>query len=140
VLCAELLRKFDPGRQWHCGLGFDGLLPEQVEKHLLECTFRPVGCLNAGCHALFSARYADEHDAVCEHKVVACERGCGEQLCRFAMREHLDGSCGLKPVACPFLFVGCHAPLVQRDLAAHESAATCAHLAYISPISRVYLA
>lgn len=72
-----------------------------------DCEFALQECRNAGCGKVFSRKWATKHDAVCPHKLLACERECGENVKRAHMREHLQLSCELRTVRCPCYDLGC---------------------------------
>lgn len=128
-LAVELVRHYDLAKEWHCGCDMSQLSRSEREHHSMNCIFRPIGCGNAGCTAIFSARFEGAHDAVCEHKVVHCDLNCGTLLVRRKMQEHIEGPCPMKPVHCPYRAIGCQAPgLVQGQVDAHVTDNTDTHL------------
>lgn len=72
-----------------------------------KCEFFLETCPNAGCGVGYSRKWASQHDTVCPHKIVACERVCGENVKRLQMDQHLAHECGLRIVQCPCYDLGC---------------------------------
>lgn len=72
-----------------------------------SCEFYIETCTNSGCGTCFSRKWALKHDAVCPHKIVPCDRECGENLKRLRMQEHLAVECELRIVQCPCFHLGC---------------------------------
>jgi hypothetical protein len=61
-LAAELIARFDPALEHHCGAGFPAGDEEAAARHRVACVYRPIACFNEGCVAVFSARTEHEHD------------------------------------------------------------------------------
>lgn len=74
-----------------------------------ECDFFLEMCGNEGCGMVYSRKWANKHSGVCLHKVLPCERECGENVKRMMMKEHLEQHCGLRIVRCPCYEFGCKA-------------------------------
>lgn len=72
-----------------------------------ECDFFVETCPNMGCGMLYSRKWATKHDWVCPHKILPCERACGDNIKRVKMQEHLDDFCDLRFVKCPCHELGC---------------------------------
>jgi hypothetical protein len=92
-----IIRVLDRGNVYHCERPHCGE----------ECEFYHELCPNAGCGKVYSRKWAQKHDLECAHKILACERVCGENVKRGLMRTHLDQSCGLRIVRCPCYDLGC---------------------------------
>ena len=99
-----------------------------------RCLFKPEKCKNENCDAIYSRIWNDRHDTMCPHKIVDCERLCGERLPRYSLESHVTGNCPLKPVTCPFQILGCDVygnnnTLLQKDLQQHLECCTQPHMA-----------
>lgn len=127
-IAADLLSAYDGGRLFHCGVSLCECSEAELAQHQLHCIFRPLQCKHANCTARFSAHAELAHDEACELKPVTCRRGCGAEVVRCAMADHVDGDCRLRPVPCPFEAVGCAAPLTLGMLQEHMDSAMVHHL------------
>lgn len=96
-LARLIIRVVDQTNVFHCDQAQCGA----------KCEFFLETCPNAGCGVGYSRKWASLHDTVCPHKIVACERTCGENLKRLKMDEHLAHECGLRIVQCPCYDLGC---------------------------------
>jgi hypothetical protein len=72
-----------------------------------DCEWKLTQCPNDECDVVISSRWLRKHDETCLQKVVCCDRQCGEMMYRRLVPVHMDTSCPLKPVECPFTAVGC---------------------------------
>jgi len=92
-----IIRKFDRKNNYHCNV-----------KHCGEkCLFARESCKNANCGVIYSRKWAQKHDAICPEKLIECDRLCGELVVRKNMATHLEVSCTLRPITCPFAGFGC---------------------------------
>lgn len=96
-LARLIIRALDKTNAYHC---------DQVQCGE-KCEFYVCTCPNAGCATSYSRKWTSKHNEVCPHKIVPCERVCGENLKRLAMPEHLAEECGLRIVQCPCFDLGC---------------------------------
>ena len=132
-LAAELIFAYDMTNEWHCGAVVEAgeASPRSVnaaEQHRLKCIFRPLACRNEGCVHLHSALHEARHDAECPFKLLVCTRGCGQQVIRSEMANHVDGPCPMKPCDCTFVQIGCKVPCTQGGLAEHLETHAAQHL------------
>lgn len=127
-LAATLIRHYDLARHHHCGFDLTQRTPEDVERHAATCRFRAMHCPNPGCGACLSALEMDAHDEACPFKLLPCPRGCGSQVARKAVAEHVDGACGRRPVCCPFQRIGCEVGCTQGELPRHMEEQVQQHL------------
>jgi len=114
-----ILRVRDRSNLYHC----------EVKNCGPECEFFMKICANEGCGCTFSRKWEKQHDDVCLHKIVSCERLCGENVKRMNMRSHMDEYCGLRGVHCPCFELGCKAEICARDLKDHVQLFQVEHLA-----------
>ena len=118
VLAGLIIRRHDLTLQYHCGAPGCGS----------GCEFRVERCPHDGCAAVYSAKWAAQHDAVCPQKPLPCERGCGDGCLRRLMQTHLAQACPLRPAACPYRDLGCMADLAHKDVPSHLDACMPSHL------------
>ena len=132
-----------------------------------ECRFKPAVCPHDGCGKMLSSVHLADHDAICEYKPIPCLRGCssaystisigtsngsGRQeedtdatptlIPRREMDNHINMSCPLRPVECPFSSLGCMAPgLRALDVVYHLEECAVSHsllmMERISELSQV---
>ncbi len=66
-----------------------------------------------------------EHEVeVCPKKKLACPNMCGKDVCRFQIESHINRTCPLQIVPCPFSYMGCETRVSRAELGDHVSAAT----------------
>lgn len=80
-----------------------------------DCDFFVEKCPNIGCGMLYSRKWAGKHDGECPHKILPCERGCGDNAKRARMQEHLNDFCELRIVKCPCHDMGCDSGTFDFD-------------------------
>lgn len=98
-----ILRVLDRAHHFHCAVAQCGE----------ECEFYLERCGNEGCGKIYSRKWSAKHDSACPHKILPCERECGENAKRLLMKDHLDNLCGLRTVRCPCYDLGCKTGLYQ---------------------------
>ena len=74
--------------------------PSAIENHLSECPLEEAKCPNQGCDEVMIRKQLKEHDAGCQHKLVACPL-CGEAVKRSEADEHANSNCPERPTGCP---------------------------------------
>ena len=72
-----------------------------------NCEYTPHQCTNTGCNIHISKKWITLHDETCAYKLIPCQRLCGESVARRMLITHMNTSCELKPVICPFKDIGC---------------------------------
>jgi hypothetical protein len=77
-----------------------------------NCIYAPYQCVNQECQVVISRKWSQNHDGVCTCKIVPCVRECGQSVMRKMMHIHMNSSCDLKPVTCPFHELGCIAGII----------------------------
>jgi hypothetical protein len=110
-LAKLLIKKTDIKFNYHCNE-----LNCTVSK---ACPFKHAQCGNAPCHDFYSSNAAQEHDAICHHKKIPCDLGCGEVLPRQNMPSHIHTQCGRRTVPCPHADLGCAVAVLFSDRDAH---------------------
>ena len=68
-----------------------------------DCAFVACRCANTNCVAVFSRCWGPRHDSVCPHKMVYCDRVCGDLVPRMTLKSHRDNACVLRLPLNPFL-------------------------------------
>lgn len=117
-IAKALIKKHDVDFKFHCNIKNCGE----------ACEFAPEACLNPGCSSVHSRKYHLDHDAICPHKIVPCERNCGDTFPRRMTETHMSSSCPLRPVACPFADLGCSVSLLHKDVPEHLDSCSNSHL------------
>ncbi|KAJ1638151.1 hypothetical protein T492DRAFT_946970 [Pavlovales sp. CCMP2436] len=102
ALASELIAQFDREHLFHCSHDLAKYSEQEAANHVETCRFRALECQNSNCTTVVSAHEMGEHDGICAHKLLLCERGCGAQIQRLKMKEHTDGACTCRPVICPY--------------------------------------
>ena len=94
------------------------LLQNQMEQHQInECLMREIKCGKCGKKVL--AHDMDRHLNTCTAYQVQCPEGCGLKVRRDRINEHINNTCGLTRVGCPY--IGCKLGLIARkDLQKHQ--------------------
>jgi len=113
-----IIRKFDKNYTYHCN----------KINCKDECVFSPMLCPNTDCGVIFSKKWADKHDNICPQKIIDCERLCGEKVIRRLHNSHLETSCSLRPMKCPFNELGCSVVCAHRSLQDHLDQYMQSHL------------
>eukprot|EP00596_Hydrurales_sp_CCMP1899_P006799 CAMPEP_0119043424 /NCGR_PEP_ID=MMETSP1177-20130426/21728_1 /TAXON_ID=2985 /ORGANISM="Ochromonas sp, Strain CCMP1899" /LENGTH=394 /DNA_ID=CAMNT_0007011455 /DNA_START=173 /DNA_END=1358 /DNA_ORIENTATION=- len=118
ALANAILHHHDSAYRYHCdkkNCGYD-------------CVFRPMTCPNKGCQVIVSLKWGGRHDAVCPMKIVECDSQCGELMARGTVPNHMEHSCPLRPVLCPFSDIGCMGECTYKNLPDHLDLCTQSHL------------
>lgn len=105
VLAKALLRRLDQRKIYHCEMKFES--EKELAQHQINCVQRPVSCPNEGCDAVYSATYAEAHDASCGFKLLPCFLECESSVQRKEMQNHCATVCPMKKMKCPYHSVGC---------------------------------
>lgn len=121
-LARLIIRKYDYRFEFHCNE------VNCKESGSGNCPFTTEVCPNADCGIIYSRKHGEKHDSICPHKVIDCDRLCGEKVVRRTMRSHLSNACELRPVTCPYAEVGCTTDVVCRTLPRHIEDSTQAHM------------
>jgi hypothetical protein len=127
-LAAVLVRHYDVKHAHHCTFDLTGCSAEEARRHSELCRFRDMRCTHSGCAHLSSAHDMAHHVKECGFALVPCQRGCGAQIAKSRMAEHVDGNCGRRPTTCPFAHIGCGVSCTQAELAAHLAEHSTQHL------------
>jgi hypothetical protein len=117
-IASVVVRKFDNDFEFHCNKSRCGD----------KCVWYAVHCPHIGCDVKVSRAHARRHDDVCPHKVLECERKCGDSMPRRLLPHHLDSVCGNREVSCPFLELGCQKELQHKEVPGHLDGAMDSHL------------
>jgi len=150
VRCPTLLEPKDSAEDERA-CGWQGPLHERLA-HTAICSFVKVPCSSAGCHATVARMNMPAHQAVCPHRVIACDYcdedvvvqemsshllecelapvkcGCGVTFARRSLPLHQE-ACPDCEVPCPFAKFGCTTLVARRDMAQHEQEAAVKHAA-----------
>ncbi|XP_031566541.1 TNF receptor-associated factor 5-like [Actinia tenebrosa] len=73
---------------------------QSLAQHRETCPFQQVQCPNVNCNANIQRRELEDHDKICEYKVVECEK-CTQALVRLEVRFHNKIYCPEEVVPCP---------------------------------------
>jgi hypothetical protein len=127
ALANALIHKHDKTFAYHCKYKNCSAV---VDAATTTCWFAPVHCPNDGCGVVISKKWTANHDTKCGYKLIECTRSCGEKTRRKSLSTHLERTCQLRPVACPFACLGCKftGELVFKDLSGHLESSTQSHL------------
>ena len=124
-----------------------------LQTHMSCCPFGEAQCSFGGCNKVFQRRFMGDHQAGCEHrlvacpncaeqvphnklgahdkqckkKVVPCRKQCGAAVCREGMKAHVADDCPNAKAKCPFRKHGCKAKILRKDFAEHQAAAAHKH-------------
>jgi hypothetical protein len=121
-LAKLIIRRYDRSYQYHCSVaGCSSTMN-------CQCIFARETCPNASCGVIYSKKWDKKHDAICPMKLLECDRICGEKVLRKNMATHLEVSCTLRPVTCPFACLGCTAVCAFRSLDNHMDEYVQSHL------------
>ena len=108
------------------------LLRKHLDQHLkTKCPKRAYECPHCREEGTF-ASITENHDQVCEEKIVACpnnERGCRFSIQQKAVRDHLK-TCQFAEVACPYDSLGCQIRILRKDMERHKRECRQKHLDY----------
>lgn len=129
-LAGVLVRHYDVAHAHHCRFDLSGCATEETRRHTELCRFRDVRCANPGCAQIASAIEMAAHAKDCGFALVPCQRGCGSQVARSRMAEHVESECGRRPTTCPFARIGCGVSCTQEELAAHLTEHSTQHLLF----------
>lgn len=129
-LAGVLVRHYDVAHAHHCTFDLSGCSPEEARRHSEVCRFRDLRCVNPGCAHVSSAKEMGAHAKECGLALVPCQRGCGAQVAKSRMAEHVECECGRRPTTCPFAHIGCGVSCTQEELAAHLAEHATQHLLF----------
>ena len=133
----------------------------ELEAHVAQCDFTPVPCPNAtnGCDKLFRKYLLPNHEISCSFRVILCRicdismpfhelsqheatvcsgavtkcpKGCGKQIIRKDLSDHVQSDCELAQIDCLFRPHGCLAAVVRRDADQHQLSAAHIHNQLVS--------
>ena len=115
----------------HKGAGEMLLIRKHLDQHLkTKCPKRSYECPHCGEKGTF-ASITEEHDQVCEKKMVACSNkgsGCSLSMERGKVKEHVSNDCEYTEVACVYESLGCEVRMLRKDKATHENKAREKHM------------
>lgn len=117
-LAKFIIRCHDWSNNYHCPVKDCGA----------ECEYVPKMCENDDCGVVISSKWIPKHDSICPQKLIDCPRCCGDVITRRAVKLHMDNTCSLRTVQCPFYDIGCTPDLKYRDLQDHMDSCVNNHL------------
>ena len=97
-----------------------------------SCQFQFIPCPNYKCTVQISKKYATEHDEECGYKLLPCPSGCGMEVARNKMQEHVTTRCNLRQAECPLSIVGCTAIVQAADVTKHLNQHADTHFMLLS--------
>ena len=107
----------------------------QLQHMREECPYRIVPCPSEGCDAdgLKQHLVAEHMQEECLFRMISCSEGCGAQMQRRDLPEHLQTACSAAHIACPYAQFGCGEQKVRvRYLVSYAmSSPLASSLAYI---------
>ena len=99
------------------------LIRKHLDQHLKTvCPKRAYECPHCGEKGTF-ASITEDHDQVCEKKIVACPNkgsGCSLSMERGETKEHVSSDCEYTEVACVYESLGCGVRMLRKDREKHE--------------------
>ena len=75
-----------------------------VGKHMDLCLKYPIQCPNANCNTAMPRENINEHRKACQYEMVDCSNGCGLELQRRQINNHMSKKCSHRTVKCQY----CH--------------------------------
>ena len=106
------------------------LIRKHLHQHLKKkCPKRAYKCPHCREKGTF-ASITEDHDQVCEKKVVACPNkgsGCPLSMERGKTKEHVSRYCEYTEVACVYESLGCGVRMLRKDRKKHERSASQKH-------------
>ena len=114
MLAKALVKRIDQRKTYHCEMKFES--EKELAQHQTSCVLRPVSCINEGCDAVYSATYAEAHDASCGYKLLPCLFDCESSVPRKEMENHCTTVCPMKKIKCPYHAVGCLHVMAQVQI------------------------
>ena len=96
------------------------------------CPYRPYSCDFCG-HKNTVKMITEDHWPKCDEYPICCPNECNiESLKRKDLDTHVKSNCPLQVISCEFLFAGCDAKVVRRDLSTHMAEQQSVHLALLA--------
>ena len=99
------------------------LIRKHLDQHLkTKCPKRAYECPHCGEKGTF-ASITEDHDQVCEKKMVACPNkgsGCSLSMERRTTKEHVSSDCEYTEVACVYESLGCGVRMLRKDIVEHQ--------------------
>lgn len=99
---------------------------EMQEHAANECNWRTVLC--GYCSEQLSKNVAELHLQSCVLFPMKCVNGCGSETPRQEVQKHLNESCPLTIVACPYQHLGCEQKTGRKAMDSHVECSSGLHL------------
>ena len=92
-----------------------------IRDHEQGCTSKPVVCSYCENHEAPIHKMQSHHYGECPMYPVPCPNGCGEQPLRKDVVKHVDESCPLTILECPYQYSGfvCNVKMTRCDMPGH---------------------
>ncbi|XP_046847381.1 TNF receptor-associated factor 5-like [Xenia sp. Carnegie-2017] len=101
---------------------------EDLKKHLEACPYREIKCPHCGITLYFKdeKRHLEEQ---CLKIPVDCAQGCGKQIIKEQIQDHIDNECENTLIDCKYKDLGCDELVERGNIEDHESSNVASHLA-----------
>lgn len=101
----------------------------KIESHELECPRRIVTC--EYCHFKCPQEELEKHWEDCGLYPIDCPKGCGENMIRGRLNEHIEKECSLTTIDCQFAYAGCTVRKLRKDMDDHLKESLKKHLSLL---------
>lgn len=109
------------------GCNWEGTFKEHFT-HQEECEFAQGELVCEFCKILLEKQNEQSHYGICQKFVTPCPAGCGIEMPREKIQEHLDNVCSKNEIECPFKECGCMFRSKRADMPKHLREAPGIHL------------
>ena len=116
-------------QQLKCSFCSSPFQRRQIENHELECPRRIVIC--EYCHFKCPQEELAKHWQDCGFYPVDCPKGCGANMLRVRLTQHIEKQCSLTIVDCEFAYAGCMVQKFRKDMNDHLKESMKEHLSML---------
>ena len=103
-----------------------------IDKPSQLCEFRWLSCHNPDCMEAFSFKYEKYHDEECGFKLLPCTNGCGMEVPRKDMTNHVRNKCAFRAAECPLACLGCTTIVQAQDASRHLNESSDQHFMFVA--------
>ncbi|XP_063962010.1 dentin sialophosphoprotein-like [Lytechinus pictus] len=65
-----------------------GIKLEMYDRHVQNCDFAPIKCLNTGCGQTVLRKNMLAHEQTCKYRLIMCKKGCGLPISMEKLKKH----------------------------------------------------